>query len=139
MNNRGSLISRNEGSRIKVAVVGACASGKSTLVAALQEAGYEARHVAQEHSYVPAMWQRISQPDFLIYLDVNYGTLMTRRPWLNFRPEHLAEQNKRLEHAREHCHLYIDTNQLGADEVRNRVLSFLKEYGTTHNPGGSNS
>jgi deoxyadenosine/deoxycytidine kinase len=115
-------------SRIRVAVVGACASGKSTLVAALNEAGYEARHVAQEHSYVPAMWQRISRPDVLIYLDLEYRTLAARRPWLDFRPEHLTEQNRRLEHAREHCHLYIDTNQLNSEEVQGQALSFLREY-----------
>ena len=125
-------------SPIKVAVVGACASGKSTLVAVLKEAGYEARHVAQEHSYVPAMWQRISQPDVLIYLDLDYSTLRVRRPWLDFRPEHLAEQNRRLEHAREHCHLYIDTNQLNSDEVQGQVFSFLREYVPTNLPGKAN-
>ena len=118
-------------SRIKVAVVGACASGKSTLVSALKDAGYEARHVAQEHSYVPSMWQRISQPDVLIYLDLNLDTLMARRPRLKFRPEDLAEQNRRLKHAREHCDMFINTDQLSSDEVQGQVLSFLKEYAST--------
>ena len=126
-------------SLIRVAVVGACASGKSTLVAALKEAGYEARHVAQEHSYVPAMWQRISQPDVLIYLDLDFSTLRSRRPWLNFRPEHLAEQNRRLEHAREHCHFYVNTNQLNSDEVQVQVLSFLRENAPSKLPGQANS
>ncbi len=125
-------------SLIRVAVVGACASGKSTLVAALKEAGYEARHVAQEHSYVPAMWQRISRPDVLIYLDIDFSTLVTRRPWLNFRPEHLAEQNRRLEHAREHCHLYVNTNQLNSGEVQVQVLSFLGENAPPKLPGKAN-
>lgn len=110
----------------RVAVVGACAAGKSTLVAALRQAGYEARHVAQEHSYVPAMWQRISRPAVLIYLDVDYETIMARRPTIRFRPVDLAEQNRRLAHARQHCHLYLDTNGLNAVEVQLQALSFLE-------------
>lgn len=113
---------------LKVAVVGACASGKSTLVSSLREVGYKARHVAQEHSYVPNMWQRICQPDVLIYLDVNYESIRTRRPHLDFRPEHLAEQNRRLAHARQHCHLYLDTNELNPTQVQDQTLSFLQQF-----------
>ena len=113
---------------LKVAVVGACASGKSTLVSALREAGYEAHHVAQEHSYVPYMWRRICQPDVLIYLDVDYETVRARRPRLDFQPEHLLEQNQRLAHARQHCHLYLDTTSLSSCEIRIRALSFLEEF-----------
>lgn len=116
------------GVNLKVAVVGACASGKSTLVSSLREVGYKARHVAQEHSYVPNMWQRICQPDVLIYLDVNYESIRTRRPHLDFRPEHLAEQNRRLAHARQHCHLYLDTNELNPTQVQDQTLSFLKQF-----------
>ena len=113
---------------LKVAVVGACASGKSTLVSSLREVGYKARHVAQEHSYVPNMWQRICQPDVLIYLDVNYESIRTRRPHLDFRPEYLAEQNRRLAHARQHCHLYLDTNELNPTQVQDQTLSFLQQF-----------
>ena len=113
---------------LRVAVVGACAAGKSTLVDALRQTGFEARHVAQEHSYVPAMWQRISRPDVLVYLDINYETIMARRPALNFRPADLAEQNRRLAHAREHCHWYEDTSDLAPAEVRERCLEFLKSF-----------
>lgn len=115
------------GTNLKVAVVGACAAGKSTLVSSLQEIGYEARHVAQEHSYVPDMWHRICQPDVLIYLDVNYESIRTRRPHLDFRPEHLVEQNRRLNHARQHCQLYLDTNELSATQVRDKTRSFLEQ------------
>ncbi|MBP9503378.1 MAG: hypothetical protein KBF17_14555, partial [Candidatus Promineofilum sp.] len=48
---------------LRVAVVGPCASGKSTLVAALRAAGYDARHPAQEHSFVKDMWRRRVDPD----------------------------------------------------------------------------
>ena len=114
--------------RLRVAVVGACASGKSTLVTALKAAGYEARHVAQEHSFVPEMWQLISRPDVLIYLDVAYETIQSRRSLAQFQPADLAEQNRRLEHAREHCDLYLNTNDLKRDQVQDRCLSFLNKF-----------
>lgn len=122
------LVEQEEESPLKIAVVGPCATGKSTLVAALKTAGFEARHVAQEHSYVPNMWQVISQPDFLIFLDADYDTLRRRRPNTDFQPPHLAEQRRRLAHARAHCHLYIDTTALSPGEVRDRVLSFLANW-----------
>lgn len=114
------------GKDFKVAVVGACAAGKSTLVSSLRQANYEARHVAQEHSYVPDMWQRIGRPDVLVYLDVDYETIRSRRPYLDFRPEHLVEQNRRLAHARQHCHLYLDTNEMSITQVQDRTFSFLE-------------
>ena len=112
---------------LRVAVVGACASGKSTLVSALRAAGYEARHVAQEHSYVPDMWQKISQPDVLIYLDVDLSGITARRPRLNFKQKDLVEQNRRLAHARTHCSLYLDTNILSPAEVEAQTLAFLSD------------
>lgn len=110
---------------IRVAVVGACASGKSTLVAALREAGYEARHVAQDHSFVPDMWLRVGRPDILIYLDVDYRSIKLRRPKTTLRDSDLAEQERRLAHAREHCDLYLDTRPLEPQEVREQALQFL--------------
>ena len=118
-------MSSESSARLRVAVVGACASGKSTLVTALKAAGYEARHVAQEHSYVPEMWQLISRPDVLVYLDVAYKTIQSRRSLTQFRLADLAEQNQRLEHAREHCDLYLDSNNLNRDQVQEKCLSFL--------------
>ena len=112
---------------VRVAVVGPCSAGKTTLVTALRAAGYDARHVAQEHSYVPHMWQRISKPDVLIFLDVNYDAFYERRPNLGGGPARLAEQQRRLVHARQHCDLYLDTSHLRPEEVRQQVLSFLNE------------
>jgi len=111
---------------LRIAVVGVCASGKSALVKALRQAGHDARHVAQEHSYVPYMWQRIARPDLLIYLDVDFDTLTRRRRQLRFGPAELAEQVRRLAHARAHCDLYLDTSSLNMDEVRTAVFSFLQ-------------
>lgn len=111
---------------LRIAIVGPCSAGKSTLVTALREAGYDARHVAQEHSYVPAMWQRISKPDLLIYLDLSYAVARARRPYIDGGPERLAEQHRRLAHARKHCHLYVNTNGLTPQQVQERVFGFLQ-------------
>jgi hypothetical protein len=102
--------------------------GKSVLVSALRQAGYDARHVAQEHSYVPAMWQRVSRPDALIYLDANYEAIMARRPSFSFSRADLAEQNRRLAHARQHCDMYLDTSNLTPAAVQQRCLTFLADF-----------
>jgi hypothetical protein len=110
----------------RLAIVGPCVSGKSELVKALRDAGYEARHVAQEHSYVPEMWRLMARPDALIYLDVDYAAAKARRPRIDWGAERLEEQAERLAHARQHCDLYIDTSTLSRDEVRRRVFRFLE-------------
>lgn len=110
--------------RIRVAVVGPSAAGKSTLVKALRDAGVDARHVAQEHSYVPDMWQRVSRPDVLIYLDVSDAAAQARRRDTWSEGRHTAEVD-RLRHARAHCDLYVDTGPLTPEEVRARVTDFL--------------
>ncbi|HEC22385.1 MAG TPA: hypothetical protein ENI95_05650 [Chloroflexi bacterium] len=121
-------MSRGDASQtLTVAVVGPCTSGKSVLVRALREAGYNARHVAQEHSYVPDMWRRIARPDVLIYLDVTYETARQRRE-IYWGPERLEEEAERLAHAREHCDLYIATDDLTEEEVQTRVLTFLEKW-----------
>ncbi|MCX7682416.1 MAG: hypothetical protein N2508_10750 [Anaerolineae bacterium] len=107
-----------------IAVVGPCAAGKSTLVRALRARGYNAREVAQDHSYVPQMWQRITQPDLLIYLDVCPAVALRRRP-SNASPEWWEVQAHRLRHAREHADLYINTDHLTPQEVLEQALMFL--------------
>lgn len=90
--------------------------------------GYEVRQPAQEHSYVPDMWRRLSRPDILIYLDIDNLHLTKRRPLpqMGGGPGYLAEQHRRLAHARHHCDFYIDTSGLTPDQVQVQVLSFLK-------------
>ncbi len=83
-----------------------------------------ARHIAQEHSYVTDMWQRISKPDLLIYLDVSYGISIQRRP-MNWDEADFTEQVRRLEHARQHADLYIDSNNQSPGEVLQTALDFL--------------
>ena len=108
-----------------VAVVGPCTSGKSTLVHALREAGYTARQPAHEHSYVPDMWQRLTQPDLLIYLDVTVDYARQRRQ-ITWGAERLAEQAERLAHARQHADLYISTDGLSPEDIQSQVFSFIR-------------
>ena len=110
---------------LRIAVVGPCAAGKSTLAEALRTAGYDVHQPAQEHSYVPEMWQRLTNPDLLIYLDVSYSQARERRPH-NIDSQQLETQNERLSHARQHCHFYLDTSGLTPTQVQERVLSFIE-------------
>jgi cytidylate kinase len=111
-----------------IGVVGPCGSGKSTLIAGLKKHGYVCRHIAQEHSYVPAMWQRITNPHILIYLNASFP-VSTRRRRLSWQKGDHDEQLRRLEHARQHAHLLIDTDDLTPEEVLQKVLEFLREMG----------
>ena len=110
---------------LRIAVVGPCASGKSTLAAALRAAGYEARQPAQEHSYVPDMWQRLVDPDVLIYLDISYEALLARRPFFGDQA-YLEQEKARLAHAREHADIVIDTSEMTAEGVWAAVATFLE-------------
>jgi hypothetical protein len=109
-----------------VGIVGPCGAGKSTLVAGLEQAGYKCRHIAQEHSYVPYMWQRITNPNLLIFLSASFGVCTARRR-LNWTPEDFQEQMRRLEHARQHADLIIETDTLTAPQVLSTALRFLQE------------
>jgi len=111
-----------------VGLVGVCASGKTTLGAKLRARGYKIKHIAQEHSFVKDMWKKIGKPDLLIFLDASYETSMQRRR-LDWTPADYNEQQRRLEHAREHADLHIQTDRLSAEEVEAQVLKFLKEVG----------
>ncbi len=110
---------------LKIGVVGVCASGKSTLTARLKALGYEARHIAQEHSYVQDMWQRIANPDLLIYLEVSYPVTLARRSF-DWREKDYQVQIARLAHAREHANLIIHTDTLDPDAVLTIALRFLE-------------
>jgi len=110
-----------------IAVVGVCASGKSTLVAALRARGFNARQVAQEHSYVPDMWLRITRPDLLIYLDAGLAAIRRRRQQADWEEWLLEQEVERLRHARAYCDLYINPDDLAPDEVLEQVLAMLEE------------
>ncbi len=112
-----------------VKVVGVCASGKSTLVRGLRAMGYNARAVAQEHSYSPDMWLRRSKPDFLVFLDASLETIRERLNKKSFRPWMLEKQRARLAHARSHADLYFPTDKFTIEEVLERVVSALESAG----------
>ncbi len=107
-------------------VVGPCGAGKSTLVAGLRARGVRAREVAQEHSYVPAMWRRIARPDILIFLEVSRETAQ-RRLGQKLPAQWWAEVEKRLAHAHAHADLRVQTDSLLPLEVLERVVRFLEE------------
>lgn len=108
-----------------VAVVGVCAAGKSTLAHNLRARGWNARQVAQEHSYAPDMWRRITDPDVLIYLDAQLATIRLRRRDPDFPAWLLEAERYRLRHARQHCAIYLPTDDLTPEEVLARVLAAL--------------
>ena len=111
--------------KIMIGIVGPCGSGKSTLMAGLRMKGYFGRHIAQEHSYVPYMWKRITNPDLLIYLNASFESCTKRRK-LNWTNEDYQEQLRRLSHAREHADLIIDTDSISPDEVLSKLVDYLK-------------
>lgn len=109
-----------------VGVVGPCGSGKSALTEGLEKNGYVCRHIAQEHSYVPDMWQVMTNPGILIYLDVSFQ-ISTERTNLNWQEKDYMEQLRRLSHARAHAHIIIETDTLTPDQVLQKVLAFLRK------------
>lgn len=113
-------------SKLLIGIVGPCGSGKSTLLAGLEKHGYRCRHIAQEHSYVKQMWQVITKPDLLIFLECSFENCTTRRK-LNWLISDYEEQQRRLSHAHEHADLIIDTNIQNPDEVLDSALKFLEK------------
>lgn len=110
-----------------VGLVGPCGAGKSSLAAVLKGESFATRHIAQEHSYVPDMWKRLTNPDLLIYLDVSYENTIRRRS-LDWTYSEYAEQLHRLRHARQYADLVVDTNPLTLENVRLIVVEFVKSH-----------
>lgn len=114
-----------------IAIVGPCAAGKTTLAKGLRARGFNARPILQEHSFVPAMWQRITRPDILIYLAADLETIRWRRHDPDFPPWLLAQELDRLRHALAHADLIIATDALTPDEVLAQAISGLTALGVT--------
>jgi len=112
----------------RIAVVGPCASGKTVLVERLCEHGYDARQCAQEHSYLADMWQRLSRPEVLIYLDVSLEASTCRRR-ITYGQDYIEEQRRRLAHARQHANVYVDTDGLSEESVFAQVVAALTALG----------
>ncbi len=108
-----------------IGIVGPCGAGKTTLEEGLQRLGYRARAVVQEHSYVPDMWQRLTKPDLLVFLQASH-TVCARRRQFSWTEAEWQEQQHRLRHAREHADFYLDTDALEAGQVLSQVRDFLR-------------
>lgn len=120
---------------MRIKIVGPCASGKSVLTAGLRKLGYDARSAAQDHSYVPDMWQRINPPDILIYLDVTLKAAHERgRRGTGWTQAYLDEQHHRLRHARQHCDFYLPTQDLTVEQVLAQTCRFLSSIEDTGSP-----
>ncbi len=107
-----------------IGLVGPCGAGKSTLQQKLKSYGYSVRHIAQEHSFVPDMWRRFTNPVLLIYLNASYETVMKRKHF-DFSIQEYQQENQRLQHAREHADFIIETDTLTPDEVLQKVIDFF--------------
>jgi hypothetical protein len=113
----------------QVGIVGPCTAGKSTLINRLRERyNVVLRHIAQEHSYVKTMWQRLNQPNWLVFLDVSYNVSMQRKK-LDWTEDEYLEQHRRLAHARQHADFYLLTDDLTPDQVAEKVGEFLVTKG----------
>jgi hypothetical protein len=75
------------------------------------------------------MWQRISKPDVLVYLDVSLATLRERKPGHLWTTAILSEQERRLGHARSFCDLYLYTDSLTPEQVLSKTRRFLENLG----------
>lgn len=95
-----------------IKVVGISAAGKSTLVRALRERGYNAFPVSQEHSDIPNLWQLYDEPRYLIYLSITLQEQHRRRPDVTWTKRAYRAEILRLLHARDNANLRIDTSAL---------------------------
>ena len=110
-------------------IVGVCGSGKSSLARRLNQRGYQARQISQEHSGVPDLWRWRCTPDALVYLDASNDQIRQRYPKLNLTDEYLLQERERLTHAREHADCFILTDYLDPDQVAEHALDCLKGKG----------
>lgn len=107
-----------------VAIVGVCASGKTTLVKGLREAGIDAYNVAQEHSCIKKFWNR-KKPDVLVMIDATLSAIKKRR-FVTWDEDRLVIQHERLRDARENANLYIQTDELSREEVLQTIIDFIR-------------
>lgn len=118
------LPGQDKESNTLIGIVGPCSAGKTTLIQGLKARGYVARHIAQEHSYVPDMWRKITNPDTLIYLEVSYEVSMQRRK-LDLSREEFELQKIRLNHSRLNADFFVNTDNLTPEDVLEQVEAYL--------------
>ena len=107
-----------------IGIVGPCGAGKSTLAANLATHYQHVRAIAQEHSYVPDMWRRITNPDILVYLDASYAATVERRQ-LGWTEKEYRIELDRLANARIHADIHILTDNLDPKGVLEACLKEL--------------
>lgn len=115
--------SQSTGDSRKIAVVGPCASGKTTLVDALVARGYQAYAVGQEHSIIRDLWKR-RDPEVLIALDLDLDVVRQRRS-PTWPAEVYAAQHERLQPAFEAADLLIDTGEHDIESAVGMALELL--------------
>lgn len=110
----------------RIGIAGNCAAGKSTLVTALQNKGYNAVNIQQEHSVSKGFWRRLA-PDVIIYLSCTLETARQRRniPW---GQERLDQQWEVLSEVREQAHAIIATDALTKEQVLAVAEQAIAEY-----------
>lgn len=120
---------------MQIMVVGTHGSGKSTLVAGLQQYGYTAYSFAQEHSASPRVWRR-RQPDILVALYCSYETLVARRgvrwPKAVWRRQLVA-----LGDAWAQADIRLQTDPFEPAEVVARVAARLRQVARPPNNGNT--
>ncbi|MGH2559561.1 MAG: hypothetical protein ACRDJH_10885 [Thermomicrobiales bacterium] len=107
----------------RIAVVGPCASGKSTLVEGLRRLGFEAYGCGQEHSDIPTLW-RHGEPSAVVFLDIDLDTVRQRRG-ADWPSQLFATQLRRLASARAAAALVIDARLISPTEVLARTVAVL--------------
>jgi len=118
-------------STVKIGLVGVCGAGKTTLTDGLKPYHENVRQIAQEHSFVPDMWQRLANPNLLIFLLASYPVTLQRKSF-SWTEKEYHQQKYRLRHALEHADLLIDTDNLSPKEILEIVLNYLE--GFDHSP-----
>ena len=111
--------------KLLIGIVGPCGAGKSSLAERLSPFYSSVRAIAQEHSYVPYMWRRITNPDILIYLDASYPVTIQRRK-LNWTEAEYKIELERLAHARQHADITIQTDNLDLAGVARTAVRELE-------------
>jgi hypothetical protein len=112
----------------RLVIVGPCASGKSTLAAALTADGYDVQVCAQEHSETPYLWA-LPEPDHLLYLAVDLAGVRRRRADPEWPAAIHQRQLRRLLPALARCSIYLDTSSRGAAEVLAIARAALRAAG----------
>ena len=109
---------------MRIAVVGVCAAGKSSLAQGLKSLGHEAYSVPQEHSGVKKLWS-LKNPDLVIMLDASLPIVKQRRA-VPYGEERFQAQYERLKDAKANADLFIDTDPLTIEEVRAQAIEHIR-------------